>query len=709
MGDQSARIVRETAEHVAIPSTRTSNKIPLRRQVDQVETRIGHSVSASNATVLARTLNREPDLRGTAGAQFVQDLQRKFGNQYVQRVLALARKEASEGEAAPDVEAGIEQSRPSGRPMDSGSRSQMESAFGVDFSGVRIHTGTQPDILNRAVDAVAFTTGRDIFFRDGSYNPDSSSGKELLAHELTHVVQQGGSPVVSDRAERVSVQRKCSECSKEEEDAKQGLQRKMVVGQPDDAYEGEADRVATEVVRLLDGSAAKNGDLSSAHSDRPGNQGAGTVQRKTGDGHDLKSPRFAGDPVLEACFDNERLLQMGSRGPAVAKIQNALIDAGFPLPKFGVDGAFGSETQAALRSFQRAHALTADGIVGPLTMESLDVLFAGQVPPPGPTPPAPTPPAPTPPAPAPPGPAPARPHPAPSACTPGTSTCTPGTSTCTPGTAPAPAPPGPAPAPPGPAPAPPGPAPAPPAATLSSQLQALVTAGKTAYAEYKAKIVAARAAEKATALADTTLLRNIQGKVSRNDFAKVVELLGRTAPGAGTMLSDATVSAAMVAAFGSSNAGVTLPQHTPGEPVGPCNPPAGTPPPARVHEEGGWIYLNLITGLLDTRRATAGAQAAIQLGGPPDVADSVVVGTFHTHPNVGPCWGHVFPSGTDTNSANNTGVPWLIIGAFPDVATRETANTGPGQRLHLAGNRGFPGATGGDAPQAPINGSFDEV
>jgi hypothetical protein len=249
----------------------------------------------------------------------------------------------------------------------------------------------------------------------------------------------------------------------------------------------------------------------------------------------------------------------------------------------------------------------------------------------------------------------------------------------------------------------------PPAPNLTNDLQTLANAHDSTYAHYKAKIVAASVADRNAVLGNPALLRSIQGQLSRNDFAKVVELLGRTAPTAGTMLGDATVAAAMRAAFTASSAAVTLPPHNPAQPVGPCNPPAGTPPPAGVHEEGGWIYMNLITGAVNTRRAAGGGQANINLGGPPDVADSIVVGTFHTHPNVGPCWGHVFPSGTDTNSANNTGVPWLIIGAFPNVATIETTNTGPGQRLHLAGNRGFPGAAGGDAPQATIDGAIDEV
>ncbi|MEQ8958488.1 MAG: DUF4157 domain-containing protein [Coleofasciculus sp. C2-GNP5-27] len=69
-------------------------------------------------------------------------------------------------------------------------KSRMEGAFGADFSGVRVHTDAKSDELNQAIQAKAFTTGEDIFFRDGAYQPGSRGGQELLAHELTHVVQQ---------------------------------------------------------------------------------------------------------------------------------------------------------------------------------------------------------------------------------------------------------------------------------------------------------------------------------------------------------------------------------------------------------------------------------------------------------------------------------------------------------------------------------------
>ncbi len=55
--------------------------------------------------------------------------------------------------------------------------------------------------------------------------------------------------------------------------------------------------------------------------------------------------------------------------------------------------------------------------------------------------------------------------------------------------------------------------------------------------------------------------------------------------------------------------------------------------PAKRHEEGGWVYMNIRTGEIAVQRATAGAQASIDLSNPPTVKDSVVVGKFHTHPN----------------------------------------------------------------------------
>ncbi len=83
--------------------------------------------------------------------------------------------------------------RQGGQPLDANTRSFFEPRFGTDFSAVRIHTDTQAAESARSVNALAYTVGHNVVFSSGQYAPQSDSGKRLLAHELTHVVQQGGS------------------------------------------------------------------------------------------------------------------------------------------------------------------------------------------------------------------------------------------------------------------------------------------------------------------------------------------------------------------------------------------------------------------------------------------------------------------------------------------------------------------------------------
>jgi len=89
-----------------------------------------------------------------------------------------------------NLEESIQQKRGQGQSLSEDIREPMEQAFGNDFRGVKVHTDSQSDQLNRSIQARAFTTGQDVFFKQGEYNPGSKDGQELLAHELTHVVQQ---------------------------------------------------------------------------------------------------------------------------------------------------------------------------------------------------------------------------------------------------------------------------------------------------------------------------------------------------------------------------------------------------------------------------------------------------------------------------------------------------------------------------------------
>lgn len=147
-------------------------------------------------------------------------LQKSLGNQHIQRMLAIQTKSNSLSEVDDEVEQTINRKRGGGQSLDRKVRSQMETAMNADFRGVRVHADHEADHLNQRLNSRAFTTGQDIFFGAGNYNPGSSIGRELIAHELTHVVQQNGV-----------------------------LHTKMKLGAPQDEYEQEADRVARYVLQ----------------------------------------------------------------------------------------------------------------------------------------------------------------------------------------------------------------------------------------------------------------------------------------------------------------------------------------------------------------------------------------------------------------------------------------------------------------------------
>ena len=101
-----------------------------------------------------------------------------------------------------NLEAQIDAARNSGQPLTGSVRDSIEPQFGSDFSQVRIHTDAKADELARQLEAEAFTSGHDVFFKEGAYQPDSTGGKGLIAHELTHVVQQKAAPMVQRQNEQ---------------------------------------------------------------------------------------------------------------------------------------------------------------------------------------------------------------------------------------------------------------------------------------------------------------------------------------------------------------------------------------------------------------------------------------------------------------------------------------------------------------------------
>lgn len=108
----------------------------------------------------------------------------------------LSRKDRGPPRTSPRFVSDLHNSSHGGRAMDNGTRSFMESRFNADFSQVKVHTDPTAVQLSSQISAQAFTHGNNIYFNSGKYNPATESGKHLLAHELTHTIQQGKSKSV---------------------------------------------------------------------------------------------------------------------------------------------------------------------------------------------------------------------------------------------------------------------------------------------------------------------------------------------------------------------------------------------------------------------------------------------------------------------------------------------------------------------------------
>jgi len=229
------------------PQERAADKLKARKETTALKNIEAASLE-SHASLLSDARLSHPANAGER-AQLLSELQRSYGNAYVQRLLrshalqakltvnppddiyekeadqvaemvtkspgAAIQRQAEEEEpeeeeesevsakmavsrtpeVSEDVEGRINAARGSGEALPDSIRASLEPHFGRDFSDVRVHAGAEADALSQQLGAKAFTTGQDIFFRSGDYQPESEEGKKLLGHEMTHVVQQGGAAV----------------------------------------------------------------------------------------------------------------------------------------------------------------------------------------------------------------------------------------------------------------------------------------------------------------------------------------------------------------------------------------------------------------------------------------------------------------------------------------------------------------------------------
>src|SRR5262249_15079514 len=143
--------------------------------------------------------------------------------------------------------------RSPGQPLDAATRAFMEPRFGQDFSHVRVHADAQAAESARAVNAQAYTVGKDIAFAHAQYTPSTAGGRELIAHELVHTIQQGDHGSATARSSNLEVARAADSSEREAEQlsrravespgnfsrsegisaTRMGLQRKLAVNPAD--------------------------------------------------------------------------------------------------------------------------------------------------------------------------------------------------------------------------------------------------------------------------------------------------------------------------------------------------------------------------------------------------------------------------------------------------------------------------------------------
>ncbi|MCC7505440.1 MAG: DUF4157 domain-containing protein [Saprospiraceae bacterium] len=156
--------------------------------------RMNTPVSANGDENLVQTkpLNNTTIQRKCAACENDEKVQRQEMEEERLQAKPLMSKSAEGGgyTASPQLASQLNSSKGGGAPLPKQTLGSMNQAFGADFSKVRIHTGARAAEMSQGIQAKAFTHGSDIYFNQGQYSPESSEGKRLLGHELTHVMQQ---------------------------------------------------------------------------------------------------------------------------------------------------------------------------------------------------------------------------------------------------------------------------------------------------------------------------------------------------------------------------------------------------------------------------------------------------------------------------------------------------------------------------------------
>lgn len=258
-----------------------------------------------------------------------------------------------------------------GRPLDTEVRADMEARFGHDFGSVRVHTGSAAETSAAAVDANAYTLGRDVVFGAGHDDPGTRTGLRTLAHELTHVVQQSGSGSLGPQAE-------------------------LRIGDAGDRFEREADAVAAAIVesapvqRITVGGGpastlARCGPGPSTPCECESCSGVGgTVQRQSSGGTAPATTASSTVPRPAVLPMTEGFTLIGLTGlpesvvgavPEGGSAELTLVEAAGQVVQGGAAGAFGGLASAntALRTYGLPGAAAGADAIGIVAVPSMNL------------------------------------------------------------------------------------------------------------------------------------------------------------------------------------------------------------------------------------------------------------------------------------------------------------------------------------------------
>jgi peptidoglycan hydrolase-like protein with peptidoglycan-binding domain len=286
----------------------------------------------------------------------------RMGDKKEEEDKKVQRKDGNEEKAAPDPEsytaAYLNNLQGRGHALPPYAQQYFGERMGYDFSGVKIHTGTEATQSARAINAQAYTWQNNIVFNEGKYDTGTSQGKKLLAHELTHVAQQQGATAPkNDVSRRVNITAPYP-VVEDFDPVSQFQKQSPALGRCDSLLNG---------VTQLPSLGAGNFEKALVKPDLD-EKDLGAIPR----------PNLS-DASLDGVRANKVELSYRAYGKNVQLIQEALIAWGkgldepvVLLPKFGPDKDYRGETKGAVIFFQERHpSLAVDGIVGDETLAAL--------------------------------------------------------------------------------------------------------------------------------------------------------------------------------------------------------------------------------------------------------------------------------------------------------------------------------------------------